>query len=115
MEEQYGKSSKQDTTTDSTTKAEYIASVEVAKEGVWMKKFITDLGVVPSSKELISLYCNNNRAIAQVKEHMSHQKCSKEVSPNQRDYDSRRCRTGKSSIRKLQCISIDKAVVLDCL
>jgi hypothetical protein len=42
------KSSKQDTTTDSTTEAKYIAASEAAKEAVWIKKFITELEVVPS-------------------------------------------------------------------
>ena len=68
------KSSKQDTTADSTTEAEYIAASDAAKEGVWLKKFITDLGVVPDSEEPISLYCDNNGAIAQAKEPRSHQK-----------------------------------------
>ncbi|KAL0411156.1 UNVERIFIED_CONTAM: Retrovirus-related Pol polyprotein from transposon TNT 1-94 [Sesamum latifolium] len=34
------KSSKQDTTADSTTEAEYIAASEAAKEAVWMKNYI---------------------------------------------------------------------------
>ncbi|KAL4280040.1 hypothetical protein GQ457_03G019540 [Hibiscus cannabinus] len=38
------KSSKQDIVADSTTEAEYIAASEV----VWIKKFITGLGVIPS-------------------------------------------------------------------
>ena len=45
------KSSKQDTTADSTTEAEYIAASDAAKERVWVKKFITDLRVVPSNEE----------------------------------------------------------------
>ncbi|KAL0411206.1 UNVERIFIED_CONTAM: hypothetical protein Slati_3710300 [Sesamum latifolium] len=39
------KSSKQDTTTDSTMEAEYIAASEAAKEAVWMKNYIQELGV----------------------------------------------------------------------
>ena len=31
----------------STCEAEYIAASEVANEGVWMKEFISDLGVIP--------------------------------------------------------------------
>ncbi|CAL9111403.1 unnamed protein product [Musa textilis] len=68
------KSSKQDTTVDSTIEAEYIAVAEATKEGVWMKKFIIDLGVVPSNEESIPLYCDNNEAITQAKELRSHQK-----------------------------------------
>jgi hypothetical protein len=68
------KSSKQDTVADSTTEAEYIAAAEAAKEGVWMKKFITELGVVPSALEPMEIYCDNNGAIAQAKEPRSHQK-----------------------------------------
>ena len=33
----------------STYEAEYIAASEVAHEGVWMKEFISDLGVIPSA------------------------------------------------------------------
>ena len=68
------KSSKQETTADSTTEAEYIVAAEAAKETIWMKKFITELGVVPSISEPIPLLCDNNGAIAQAKEPRSHQK-----------------------------------------
>ena len=39
-----------------------------------MKKFITDLGVVPGNEGLISLYDDNNGVIAQAKEPRSHPK-----------------------------------------
>ncbi|KAK8656810.1 hypothetical protein V6N13_098745 [Hibiscus sabdariffa] len=99
------KSSKQDTVADSTTEAEYIAaseaakeavwikkfvtelgvvpsisdalelySSEAAKEAVWIKKFVTELGVVPSISDALELYCDNNGAIAQAKEPISHQR-----------------------------------------
>jgi hypothetical protein len=68
------KSSKQETTTDSTTETEYIAASEAAKEGVWIKKFVTELRVVPSASGPLKLYYDNNRAIAQAKEPRSHQK-----------------------------------------
>ena len=68
------KSSKQETTADSTTESEYIAASEVAKESIWIKKFITELGVVPSIVHPILLYCDNNGAIAQAKEPRSHQR-----------------------------------------
>ena len=66
------KSSKQDTTIDSTTEVEYIAASEAAKEAVWIKKFITELEVVPSIADPILLYCDNNGAVAQAKEPRSH-------------------------------------------
>lgn len=58
------KSSKQTTTTNSTTKAEYVATFDTANEVVQMRKLITELGMVPS----------NSGAIAQAKEPRSHQK-----------------------------------------
>ena len=68
------KSSKQEMTADSTTKSEYIAVSEAAKEAVWIKKFIIELGVVPSIVHQIFLYCDNNGAITQAKEPQSHQR-----------------------------------------
>ncbi|KAK8583637.1 hypothetical protein V6N12_067900 [Hibiscus sabdariffa] len=68
------KSSKQDIVADSTTEAEYIAASEAAKEAVWIKKFVTELGVVPSISDAMELYCDNNGAIAQAKEPISHQR-----------------------------------------
>ncbi|KAL0282075.1 UNVERIFIED_CONTAM: Retrovirus-related Pol polyprotein from transposon TNT 1-94 [Sesamum radiatum] len=61
------KSSKQDTTTDSTTEAEYIAASKAAKEAVWMKNYIQELGVVPRIAEPVVIFCDNNEAIAQAK------------------------------------------------
>ena len=66
------KTSKQPTVADSTTEAEYIAASETAKEAVWVKKFVTELGVVPSISEPVVVYCDNTGAIAQAKEPRSH-------------------------------------------
>ena len=44
------------------------------KEAVWIKKFITDLEVVPSITNLVDVYSDNNGAIAQAKEPRSHQR-----------------------------------------
>ncbi|KAK8661347.1 hypothetical protein V6N13_052240 [Hibiscus sabdariffa] len=68
------KSSKQDIVADSTTEAEYIAASEAAKEAVWIKNFITGLGVIPSISDAVDLYCDNNGAITQAKEPGSHQR-----------------------------------------
>ncbi|PKI48398.1 hypothetical protein CRG98_031208 [Punica granatum] len=68
------KSSKQETVADSTTKAEYIAASNAAKDAVWIKKFVTELAVVPSIVDPVDLYSDNNGAIAQAKEPRSHQR-----------------------------------------
>ncbi|KAL0319624.1 UNVERIFIED_CONTAM: hypothetical protein Sradi_5223900 [Sesamum radiatum] len=52
--------------------AEYIATSEAAKEAVWMKNYIKELGVVPSIAEPVVIFCDNNGAIAQAKEPRSH-------------------------------------------
>jgi hypothetical protein len=60
------KSSKQETVVDSTT--------EAIKKAIWNRKFVSELGVVPSCSSPIDLYYENNGAIAHVKEPRSHQK-----------------------------------------
>ena len=67
------KSSKQSTIADSTTEAEYIVASEATKEAVWMCKFIAELKVVPSIIDPITVYYDNNGAIAQAKEPRTHQ------------------------------------------
>ena len=58
----------------STTEAEYIAASEAAEEAVWMKEFISELGVVPSALDPMVIYCDNNGAIANTQEPRSHKK-----------------------------------------
>nr|GEY17660.1 hypothetical protein [Tanacetum cinerariifolium] len=43
--------------------AEYIAAFDASKEAVWVRKFISGLGVVLTIKEPISMYCDKNGAI----------------------------------------------------
>ncbi|GJV67380.1 retrotransposon protein, putative, ty1-copia subclass [Tanacetum coccineum] len=57
------KSSKQSTTAISTTEAEYIAALEAAIEAVWIKKFISVLGIVPTINEPIRMFCDNSAAL----------------------------------------------------
>ena len=66
------RSKKQSCIADSTMEAEYVAGCEAAKEGVWLKKFLTDLEVVPNVEQPITLYCDNNGAVANAKEPRSH-------------------------------------------
>nr|GFC08284.1 hypothetical protein [Tanacetum cinerariifolium] len=48
--------------------AEYIAAFDASKEAVWICKFIYGLGIVPTIEEPISMYCDNTKAIAIVKD-----------------------------------------------
>jgi hypothetical protein len=68
------KSSKQDIVADLMMEAEYIAASETAKEVVWIRNFVSELGVVPSASSPIDLYCDNNGAIAQSKEPRAHKR-----------------------------------------
>ncbi|GJX36641.1 retrotransposon protein, putative, ty1-copia subclass [Tanacetum coccineum] len=57
------KSSKQSTTAMSSMEAEYIAAAEAAMEAIWIHKFISGLGVVPSIDKPMDMYCDNTSAI----------------------------------------------------
>ena len=61
------RSVKQSSIADSTMEAEYIAASEAAKEAVWLKNFLLDLGVVPSAQSAITLYCDNGGVVANAK------------------------------------------------
>ena len=67
-------SSKKSAAVGSTCEAEYIATSEVANEGVWMKKFISDLGVIPSASGPMKIFCDNTGAIALAKESRFHKR-----------------------------------------
>src|SRR5215216_6057869 len=67
-------SSKQSVVAGSTCEAEYIAPSEAANEGLWMKEFISDLGVIHSASGPMKIFCNNTGAIAFAKESRFHKK-----------------------------------------
>ena len=54
--------------------AEYVTACEAAKEVVWLKKFLSDLGVVRIEQVLITLFCDNSEAVAQSKDPRNHKK-----------------------------------------
>ena len=60
------RSSKQSVVAKSSTEAEYVAA---SCEAVWMKEFLSELGVVPSASRPLALYTG---AIALAKEPTSH-------------------------------------------
>ena len=59
---------------DSTMKAEYVAAYVVAKQAVWLKKFLFDLSVVRIKQVPITLFCDNSGAVAQSKDPRNHKK-----------------------------------------
>ena len=65
---------KQSCISDSTMEAEYVAAAEAAKEAVWLRKFFTDLEVIPGMDKAITLYCDNSAAIANTKESRHHKR-----------------------------------------
>ncbi|KAL0427774.1 UNVERIFIED_CONTAM: Retrovirus-related Pol polyprotein from transposon RE2 [Sesamum latifolium] len=52
--------------------AECIAASKAAKEAVWIKNYIQELGVVLSIAEPVVIFYDNNGAIAQAKKPRSH-------------------------------------------
>ncbi|GJY07194.1 hypothetical protein Tco_0374248 [Tanacetum coccineum] len=58
------KSAKQSIFATSSAEAEYIAAFDASKEAMWVRKFISGLGVVPTIENPINMYCDNTRAIA---------------------------------------------------
>jgi len=54
--------------------AEYVAACEAAKESVWLRKFLTDLEVVPNMHLPVTLYWDNSGAVANSKEPRSHKR-----------------------------------------
>ena len=53
---------------DSTMEAKYVATCEAAKEAIWLKKFLFDLGVVRIEQVPITLFCDNSWVVAQSKD-----------------------------------------------
>ncbi|GJS76488.1 retrotransposon protein, putative, ty1-copia subclass [Tanacetum coccineum] len=54
------KSSKQSTIAMSATEAKYIAASEAGMGVVWIRKFISGLGIVPTINEPIKMFCDNS-------------------------------------------------------
>ena len=68
------RSVKQSCIADSTIEVEYVVAYEVAKEAIWLKKFLSDLGVVRMEQVIITLFCDNSRMVAQSKDLKNHKK-----------------------------------------
>ena len=68
------RSIKQSCIADSTMEAEYVATSEAAKEAIWLRKFLMELGVIAKAIDPMILYSDNSGAIAQAKEPRNHRK-----------------------------------------
>ena len=53
---------------------EYVAVWEVAKEAVWLRKFLNDLEIVPNMELPFTLYYDNNGAVANSKKPYTHKR-----------------------------------------
>ena len=67
-------SPKQSFVAGSTCEAEYIAASEAENEEVWMKEFISNLGVIPSASGPMKIFCDNTGAIALAKKSRFHKR-----------------------------------------
>ena len=54
--------------------AEYVAAYEAVKEAVWLKRSLSDPGVVRMEQVPITLFCDNSGAVAQSKDPRNHKK-----------------------------------------
>ena len=61
------RSIKQSCIFDSTMEAEYVVASEAAKEAVWLRKFLMELGVIAKVVDPMILYCDNSGVVAQAK------------------------------------------------
>jgi hypothetical protein len=48
-----------------------MATCEADKMRVWIRKFIDELGIVPSIIDPVQLYCDNTGVVTNVKDHRS--------------------------------------------
>ena len=54
--------------------AEYVIACDATKEAVWLKKFLSDFGVVRMEQVPITLFGDNSGAVAQSKDQRNHKK-----------------------------------------
>ena len=58
----------------STMEAEYVTCTSTIQEAVWLRRFLQDIGVVKTTFELVTLYCDNMAALAYAKDLKYHGK-----------------------------------------
>ena len=52
----------------------YVAACEAIREAIWLKKFLSDLGVVRMEQVPFTLFCDNIGVVTQSKEPRNHKK-----------------------------------------
>ena len=67
-------SKKQHCITLSTMELEYVTCSVVVWEGVWLRRFIVELGIVVSTSEPITIHCNNKVVLAHAMDSKYHGK-----------------------------------------
>ena len=68
------RSIKQPCIVDSTMEAEDVVASEAAKEAIWLRKFLMELGVIAKDVDPMILYYDNSGVVAQAKESRNHRK-----------------------------------------
>ena len=68
------RSVKQSCIADSTMEAEYVVTSKATKKAIWLKKFLSNLGVMRIEQVLITLFCDNSGVVAQSKDRRNHKK-----------------------------------------
>ena len=58
----------------STMEAEYVACSSAIQEAVWLRRFLQDIGVVKTTFEAVTLYCDSMVALAYAKDPKYHGK-----------------------------------------
>ena len=58
----------------STMEAEYVVGSATVQEGVWLRRFLQELGIVAHAQEPITIYCDSSAAIAYSKDPKYHGK-----------------------------------------
>ena len=66
------KSCKQPVVAQSTMEVEYVAAAEAANDVVWLRKYVKQLGMFPSTCGPGTILCDNTGAIANAKELRNH-------------------------------------------
>lgn len=65
------RSAKQTLTATSTMEAEFVSCFEATSHGVWMKSFISGLGIVDSISRPLRIKCDNSAAVFMAKNNKS--------------------------------------------